>query len=90
MIDRLLMCRQIFLTLSHALTPAHLIYDRRIVSVPHPVEDLSENADPSYLSDKDMRKATSRHTKLTQQFWVRWRKEQRSVSSTRLQAITDR
>ena len=57
------------------LTPAHLIYDRRIVSVPHPVEDLSENADPSYLSDKDMRKATSRHSKLTQQFWVRWRKE---------------
>ena len=57
------------------LTPAHLIYGRRIVSVPHPVEDLSENADPSYLSDQDMRKVTSRHSKLIQQFWVRWRKE---------------
>ena len=57
------------------LTPAHLIYGRRIVSVPHPVEDPDEDADPSYLSDQDMRKATSRHSKLIQQFWVRWRRE---------------
>ena len=34
------------------LTPAHLIYGRRIVSVPHPVEDPDENADPSYLSEE--------------------------------------
>ena len=57
------------------LTPAHLIYGRRIVSVPHPVKDPDEDADPSYLSDQDMRKATSRHSKLIQQFWVRWRRE---------------
>ena len=57
------------------LTPAHLIYGRRIVSVPHPVEDPDENADPFYLSDQDMRKVISRHSKLIQQFWVRWRKE---------------
>ena len=57
------------------LTPAHLIYGRRIVAVPHPVEDHDENADPSYLRDQDMRKVTSRHSKLIQQFWVRWRKE---------------
>ena len=57
------------------LTPAHLIYGRRIVSVPHPVEDPDENADPSHLSDQDMRKVTSRHSKLIQQFWVQWRKK---------------
>ena len=57
------------------LTPAHLIYGRRIVSVPHAVEDHDEDADPSYLSDQDIRKVTSRHSKLIQQFWIRWRKE---------------
>lgn len=57
------------------LTPAHLIYGRRIVSAPHPVEDPDENADPTYLSDQDMRKVTSKHSKIIQQFWVRWRKE---------------
>ena len=53
--------------------PAHLIYGRRVVSVPHPVEDPDENADPSCLGDQDMRKVTSRHSKLIQQFWVWWR-----------------
>ena len=54
------------------LTPAHLIYGRRILSVPHPVEYPDEDKDPSYLTDQDMRKATSRHSKLIQQFWVQW------------------
>ena len=37
------------------LTSAHLIYGRRIVSAPHPVEDPDENADLTYLflSDKE-------------------------------------
>ena len=38
------------------LTPAHLVCSRRIVSVPHPVDDPEENTDPSYLSNRDMRK----------------------------------
>jgi len=71
MITHLPMCRQT----SEPLTTAHLIYGRKIVSVPHPIEDPDENADPSYLRDQDMRKATSRHSKLIQQFWVRWRKK---------------
>ena len=51
------------------LTPAHLIYGRKIVSAVHPVEDPDENADPTYLSDQDMRKVTSKHSKIIQQFW---------------------
>ena len=57
------------------LTPAHLIYGRRIISAPHPVEDSDESTDPSYLTDQDMRKATSRYSKLIQHFWIRWRNE---------------
>ena len=76
MTDRSPMCRQTFLSSDpEPLTPAHLIYGRRIVAVPHPVEDHDENADPSYLRDQDMRKVTSRYSKLIQQFWVWWRKE---------------
>ena len=36
------------------LTPAHLLYGRRIISLPYPRMDKDENDDPSYcnLSDK--------------------------------------
>ena len=57
------------------LTPAHLIYDRRITSIPHLFENPDKNTDSTYLSDQDMRKATSKHSKIIQQFCVRWRKE---------------
>ena len=53
---------------SEPLTLAHLIYGERIVSIQHPLEDHDENADPSYLSDQDMRKVTSRYSKLIQHF----------------------
>ena len=57
------------------LTPAHLMYGRRIVSAPHPINDQEEITDPSYLTDKDMRKAVNKHSRLIQQFWLRWKRE---------------
>ena len=33
-----------------ALTPAHLIYGRRILSIPHALGDPEELTDPSYIS----------------------------------------
>lgn len=32
-----------------ALTPAHLIYGRRILSIPHALDDPEELTDPSYI-----------------------------------------
>ena len=55
------------------LTPAHLMYGRRIVSVPHPINDPEENTDPSYLSDRDKRKTVNKHLRLIQQFWLHWK-----------------
>ncbi|XP_065886666.1 uncharacterized protein [Dysidea avara] len=52
------------------LTLAHLMYGRRIVSAPHPIDDQEEITDPSYLTDKDMRKAVNKHSRLIQQFWL--------------------
>jgi len=46
------------------LTPAHLMYVRRIVSVPHHVDDQEEIMDPSYLSDQDLRKVVNKHSRL--------------------------
>ena len=57
---------------SKPLTPAHLIYGRRNLSVSHSVEDPDEDKQPSYLTNEDMRKATGRHSKVIQQFWVQW------------------
>ena len=37
------------------LIPAHLMYGRRIVAVPHHVDDQEELMDPSYMSDQGMR-----------------------------------
>ena len=58
-----------------ALTPAHLIYGWRILSVPHTLDDPEELADPSYIGDQDMRKQVDMHSKLIQRFWSHQRKE---------------
>lgn len=57
------------------LTPVHLIYGRRMHSVPHKLEEPDELADPTYLNDQDMRRVVDKHSQLIQRFWFRWRRE---------------
>jgi len=58
-----------------ALTPAHLLYGRRITSLPHPPVESDEVSDPTYQTSADLLRRAKRVTKLIQQFWQRWRHE---------------
>ena len=56
------------------LTPAHLLYGRRATSVPHSYDEDPE--DPDYnVSDAQMRKLLTNHTRLLQHFQTRWKRE---------------
>ena len=57
------------------LTPAHLLYSRRIVSLPHPVVEDDEESDPDYYSSNQMRTKVDRQGMLLQHFQSRWKKE---------------
>ena len=43
------------------LTPSHLLYGRRIQSVPNPLNDPEEIEDPMYISGDGVRKQAERH-----------------------------
>ena len=57
------------------LTPSHLLYGRRIQSVPHPLDDPEEIEDLTYISGDSVRKQADRHGQLIRHFWSRWKKE---------------
>ena len=54
-----------------ALTPAHLIYGRKILSVPPTIDSPEEIIDSTYMSDQDTRKQEDIHSQPIQQFWSR-------------------
>ena len=56
------------------LTPAHLIYGRRIISLPYPHVDEDEIEDPDFINDSEARRAKSQALRL-KHFESRWRKE---------------
>ena len=58
-----------------ALTPAHLLYGRRITSLPHPHVESDEVDDPTYQTNIDFLGKTKHVTLLIQHFWQRWRHE---------------
>ena len=57
------------------LTPSHLLYGRRILSVPYPLDDAEEIEDPTYTSGDNVRKQADRQGQLIRHFWSRWKKE---------------
>ena len=60
------------------LTPAHLLYGRRIVTLPYPSTDGSEIDDPDYGSTStgtDLRTRVARHAQVLQHFQHRWKQE---------------
>ena len=57
------------------LIPSHLLYGRRIVSLPHPIIDEDEVYDPDYKSDPGVRKRARTMALLLKHFWTRWKME---------------
>ena len=56
------------------LTPSHLLYGRRMTSLPH--SNVKDPEDPDYvLSDTQMRKRLTNHGRLLQHFQTRWKRE---------------
>ena len=51
------------------LTPSHLLYGRRIQSVPHPLDDPEEIEDPTYANADGIGKQVDRHGQLIVHFW---------------------
>jgi hypothetical protein len=58
------------------LTPSHLLYGRRITSLPFdtPVSD-DDLTDPDYGSESDIRRRVKLQAIILQRFWKRWRHE---------------
>ena len=49
-----------------ALTPVHLLYGRRITSLPHALVESDEVSDPTYQTNTDFLRKTKRVTLLIQ------------------------
>ena len=56
-------------------TLSHLLYGRRIQSVPHSLDDPEEIEYPTYVSEDSVRKQADRHGQLIRHFWPCWKKE---------------
>ena len=59
----------------HPLTSSHLLYGRRITSLPHPDVEDDELDDPTYGNDVELRKNASRVARIIKHFWQRWKQE---------------
>ena len=57
------------------LTPAHLLYGRRITTLPHPMVEEDEVVDPTYKDDSDLRKRARTQGLILKHFWKRWKLE---------------
>ena len=57
------------------LTPAHLIYGRRITTLPHPMVEEDEVIDPNYGDSSDLRKRANTQALILKHFWKRWKLE---------------
>ncbi|XP_065915698.1 uncharacterized protein [Dysidea avara] len=57
------------------LTPAHLLYGRRITSLLHPMVEDDELDDPSYGTESDLKKRANAQALILKHFWKRWKLE---------------
>ena len=60
---------------SEALTPSHLLYGRRISSLPYPNFDIDESSMPTFMDNSTLTKRSERQSEILQHFWRRWRSE---------------
>jgi len=56
------------------LTPSHLLYGRRITTLPHPIAEDEELTDPTYTTGTMLRSKVQRQEVLLQHFQNRWRR----------------
>ena len=58
------------------LTPAHLLYARKVTSLPHPMVEDEEIIDPNYGTDEsDLQKRAKTQALILKHFWRRWKLE---------------
>ena len=62
-------------TLRMKRPPAHLLYGRRITSLPHPLVESDELSDPTYETNTDFPREAKHVTLLIQHFWQCWHHE---------------
>ena len=60
---------------AETLTPSHLLYGRRITSLPYLLVGSDEVSDPTYQSNEDFLRKAERLALLIQHFWKYWRHE---------------
>ena len=58
-----------------ALTPAHLLYGRRISVLPYPQTSVSDINEIPFITDRDLNKRAKQQALLMQQFRKRWKSE---------------
>ena len=63
------------------LTPSHLLYGRRITTLPHPEFEDDELADPTYCTSSTLREKSRRQSQLLQHFQSRWDDRHESPNS---------
>ena len=59
------------------LTPAHLLYGRRVTSLPHPMVDDEDIIDPDYPENTEsaLQKRAKTQALILKHFWKRWKLE---------------
>ena len=57
------------------ITPAHLLYGRPIVTLPHYDVTTDEITDPTYSDDTEVRRRAKAQAAILNHFWSRWSKE---------------
>ena len=57
------------------MTPSHLLYGRRITTIPHPTIEEDDISDPTFLTSSMLQEKVKRQTQLLQNFQGRWRRE---------------
>ncbi len=57
------------------LTPSHLVYGRRITSLPYPMTDNEEINDPDFLDESEAKKRFKNQALKLQHFELRWKRE---------------
>ena len=57
------------------ITPAHLLYSKRITRLPHCMIGLDEIDDPDFGDATDLQKRARIQASIVKQFWIRWKRE---------------